>query len=291
MKSSKSVSVILPLTLLIALLSACSKDDKASSNSLGEVVEDSESGIRTTVSNSTGKNSANIAIPKDATFETIEWTDLMPEADLKALENPPDYISEIEDGSEEDVVASQLKGSAPADADPYQQALVSKEIRPEYDGRLVRIPGFIVPLEFDDQETITTFFLVPFFGACLHMPPPPPNQIIYAEFEPGLRLEALYDPFWIKGRIATTLVENDMALAAYSILVAGVEPYDEYTLSEAMEAEAEMQEYGVDDPNQEDEELEPDTEFEDEYDFDGVDPDAVAEELPDEEEADQPATE
>lgn len=160
----------------------------------------------------------------------------MPDDDLQALENPPDYLGNIEDGSEADQLNSQLKAETPASADSiasspieerYQQALISKNIRPEFDGRHVRIPGFIVPLGLDDHQTITTFFLVPFFGACIHMPPPPPNQILYAEYEPDIRLDALYDPFWINGTLSTTLVENDMATAAYSIDVSVIEPYVE----------------------------------------------------------------
>lgn len=175
-----------------------------------------------------------------ANYTLIEWTDLLPDDDLEAIENPPEYLADIEDGSENDQLASQLRVQAPSDEtspnnqtpnntssaeDRYQQALASTNIRPEFNGRNIRIPGFIVPLEFDDHQTITTFFFVPFFGACLHMPPPPPNQIIYAEYEPGIRLDALYDPFWINGTVFTALVENDMATAAYSMSVTSIEPY------------------------------------------------------------------
>ena len=93
--------------------------------------------------------------------------------------------------------------------DSYQLALVSTRIKPEMDGRAVRIPGFIVPLEFDGEQIITEFFLVPYFGACLHMPPPAPNQIIHVNYEKGLELEALYDPFWITGILSASLVKND----------------------------------------------------------------------------------
>lgn len=171
-------------------------------------------------------------------YTVVQWTDLLPDEDLEALENPPEYLNEIEDGSESDQLAGQLKAESPSgpntpgsnnDAEKrYQQALASKKIRPEYNGRHIRIPGFIVPLEFNDQQTITTFFIVPFFGACLHMPPPPPNQIIYGEYEPGMKLAALYDPFWVNGTLSTTLIENDMATAAYSINAVSIEPYDEY---------------------------------------------------------------
>lgn len=206
--------------ILGMLLFACDRQETASSTT-GSV----ESPTVKALSPSSHLKAPN-NLPESA-FEVVDWTDLMPEEDLEALRNPPDYLSEIEDGSEADQLTSQFKNSGTVAEDRYQQALVSKEIRPEFNGRHIRIPGYIVPLEFDDFQTITTFFLVPFFGACIHLPPPPPNQIIYAEFEPGIRLDALYDPFWINGTLYTTLMENDMATAAYSMAVSGIELYEE----------------------------------------------------------------
>ncbi|GAA5317518.1 MAG: DUF3299 domain-containing protein [Candidatus Pelagadaptatus aseana] len=150
----------------------------------------------------------------------------MPEEDLEALLNPPSYITDIEDGSAEDQISSQLQSTiAAAQDDRYQQALISTNIRPELDGKTVRIPGFIVPLEFNDDEVITEFFLVPFFGACIHVPPPPPNQIIHVTSQEGLKLTALYDPFWISGILSASLKENDMATSAYAIDMMNYEPY------------------------------------------------------------------
>ena len=149
---------------------------------------------------------------------TIQWTDLLPQDEVDILSNPPSYISDIEDGSPEDQIGSPKKNSIVLEMeDRYQQALVSTRIKPEMTGRAVRIPGFIVPLEFDGEQIITEFFLVPYFGACLHMPPPAPNQIIHVKYDKGLELEALYYPFWISGVLTASLVENDMATAAYAI--------------------------------------------------------------------------
>ncbi|WP_396587760.1 DUF3299 domain-containing protein [Bermanella sp. R86510] len=160
--------------------------------------------------------------------KTIKWTDLIPEQDLKALENPPAYLDEIEDGSEDDQLSGQFQSEGLFDKDdPYQQALVSTRIKPEYNNQLVRLPGFIVPLEFDDEQVVTRFFFVPFFGACIHVPPPPPNQIIYAKFDKGIQLDVLYDPFWIEGKLITELIENDVAKSAYTMNVNVIEPYVE----------------------------------------------------------------
>ena len=172
---------------------------------------------------------AELSSPKDSVtdeFQTLEWPDLIPPKILEILMNPPSYLDEIEDGSAADQIGSGLKGSAPSDSeDAYQQALVSTEINSELNGAMVRIPGFIVPLEFDDEQTVTQFFVVPYFGACLHMPPPPPNQIILVNSPQGVQLSALYDPFWVKGELRTTFQENDMATSAYSMAMLDLEPY------------------------------------------------------------------
>jgi len=93
------------------------------------------------------------------------------------------------------------------------------------DGQAIRIPGFIVPIEFDDEQTITQFFLVPFFGACIHVPPPPPNQILFVEYPEGLKVDDLYDPFWLSGVVKIALTENNMATAAYSFKMQHYEIY------------------------------------------------------------------
>ena len=178
---------------------------------------------------------ANVAADLDETvlqdtdnlvFETIEWPDLMPPEILAILLNPPEYIAEIEDGSAEDQISSQIKSSVDqSEEDAYQQALVSTDVNEDLDGAMIRIPGFVVPLEFDEEQTISQFFLVPYFGACLHMPPPPPNQIILVNAPKGIQMSALYDPFWIEGQLSTSFQENDMATSAYAMQLQRIEPY------------------------------------------------------------------
>ena len=103
---------------------------------------------------------------------------------------------------------------------------MSTRVVAEFDGERIRLPGFIVPVEFGEEEQIITkFFLAPYFGACIHVPPPPPNQIIYAEFDQGFKLESLYDPFWLSSTLSTTMTENDIARSAYALKVEQVEPY------------------------------------------------------------------
>ncbi len=160
-------------------------------------------------------------------YQELEWIDLLPQEDLDALMNPPQYIDEIVDGSEEDVLASQLSAAENELAGGrWEEALVSTRVVESLDGAAIRLPGFIVPLEFGEDERVTKFFLVPYFGACLHMPPPPPNQIVYAEFADGLELASIYNPFWLEGKLATTLTENEVARSAYYMAVDRLEPFE-----------------------------------------------------------------
>ena len=161
-------------------------------------------------------------------FKTIDWLDLMPADDLEALYNPPSYITDIEEGIFEDQASDFMQNDIMiGDDDRYQQALSSTRIVSEMDGKAIRIPGFIVPMQFDDEQNITQFFLVPFFGACIHVPPPPPNQIIFVNYPKGLKVDELYDPIWVSGILETSLVQSELATAAYSIQMQWFEVYSD----------------------------------------------------------------
>lgn len=163
-------------------------------------------------------------------YQRINWVDLLPEKDLKALENPPDYISDIEDGSPEDALSNKMlsaleQSTMPDDA--YQRALVSTDVVETFNGKAIRLPGFIVPIEMNDKQEVTEFFLVPYFGACIHLPPPPPNQIVYVTSEQGILVEDIYNAYWLEGTIATSFTENEIAQSAYSMTAETVELYTE----------------------------------------------------------------
>ena len=161
-------------------------------------------------------------------FMTVEWADLIPPEVLETLLNPPSYIAEIEDGSAEDQLTGQMKNTLAAEEeDAYLRALASIDVNPAMDGQKIRIPGFVVPLEFDEEQTISQFFLVPYFGACLHMPPPPPNQIILVDAPEGVKMTAIYEPFWLEGEVSTVITDNGMAKSAYTMQLDKLSPYGE----------------------------------------------------------------
>ena len=67
-------------------------------------------------------------------------------------------------------------------------------------GKPIKIPGFAVPLEGDDGfEYVKEFLLVPTFGACIHVPPPPPNQVIHVILDKPVYFEKLMYAVWVSG--------------------------------------------------------------------------------------------
>ena len=81
------------------------------------------------------------------------------------------------------------------------------------DGAAVKIPGYLLPLEFSDRK-ITEFLLVPWVGACIHTPPPPPNQIVHVTLDQGNGFESrsVYEPVWVAGELFTTASTKNLFL-------------------------------------------------------------------------------
>lgn len=153
---------------------------------------------------------------------TLEWTDLLPPEDLKKMEALPEITHEGGEGTGSAI--NKLNTEDPA-TQAWSEVLQSANVRAELNNKKVRLPGFIVPIEYDEQQNITAFFLVPYFGACIHVPPPPPNQIIYVTGAKGLKAEMIYNPFWIEGTLTTSAMSHDLANSAYSIQASQVSEY------------------------------------------------------------------
>ena len=96
----------------------------------------------------------------------------------------------------------------------------------DLDGLQVRLPGYVVPLDFNSKNTYDEFLLVPYFGACLHTPPPPPNQIVFVKADPGAKVESIYDPVWVEGTMKTGKFENDTGNSAYELSLSKIEVYE-----------------------------------------------------------------
>lgn len=147
----------------------------------------------------------------------LEWEDLMPEgwdpfAELEALAG-----DDVQNLSDSNARAVEL-------FDAYQEAVRSAPVVTELDGQQVRLPGFMVPLDFEGTE-ISEFLLVPYFGACIHVPPPPSNQIVYVTTVASYPMKELFDAVWVTGEISTQAFLNDVGDAGYTLQARIIEPY------------------------------------------------------------------
>jgi len=96
-----------------------------------------------------------------------------------------------------------------------QEAFDKAPVNAEMDGVEVKIPGFIVPLE-ENQGEITEFLLVPYFGACIHTPPPPANQVLHVLPKQPARFRSM-DTVWVSGKLRTVRDESMMGVSGYQL--------------------------------------------------------------------------
>jgi len=119
------------------------------------------------------------------------------------------------------------------DSDPRAMAMLerlqtiyrSAPVNAALDDTLVRLPGYIVPLE-ENQGKISEFLLVPYYGACIHTPPPPANQIVHVMPDRPAPFASM-DTVWITGRIHARKTDSSMAVSGYDMSAASVIPYVE----------------------------------------------------------------
>lgn len=133
--------------------------------------------------------------------------------------------------------ATEFKGidlSSLKDSDPRATEALEKlkklwneaPAEPSIDGRRARIAGYVLPLE-REGERVREFLLVPYFGACIHVPPPPANQIIHARSPRPLAGVAMMRPYWVYGTLTIERGETYWGVAGYRLKVKKVLPYEE----------------------------------------------------------------
>jgi hypothetical protein len=156
---------------------------------------------------------AQAAAPAGAS-RTISWDDLV----------PPDWDP-----------MKEFKGmdfGLLQDSDPRAQQLLKKlrevwdnaPTNPKLEGQAVRLPGYVVPLE-ESKDGLREFLLVPYFGACIHSPPPPANQIIHVLPTSGAKGLRSMDTVWVSGTLKTVRTDSFMGTASYRLETAKVAPY------------------------------------------------------------------
>lgn len=107
-----------------------------------------------------------------------------------------------------------------------------RKVNPLLNGQIVRLPGYLLPLEFSGKQ-VSEFLLVPWVGACIHTPPPPPNQIVHVKPEQPVAMSGMFEAVWITGQLTTGAIKKSLSLVdgsadidvGYSLKATRVEPY------------------------------------------------------------------
>lgn len=150
----------------------------------------------------------------------LGWRDLLPVTNQKVLTK---YQANSDQAFD-----VQLSLSLKAATDErYQSALYSTDVVEQVIGQRVSISGYIVPIDLNEDRSIKRFFLVPYYGACIHYPAPPPNQIIYVDLIDGFAKIMMSQAFTLTGVLEKGLFEDHQGTSAYILKVAEIEEYDE----------------------------------------------------------------
>jgi hypothetical protein len=139
----------------------------------------------------------------------IDWEKLLPPNASKPISGPP----------------APLHGYL-GESGPAAKQGGSSAVNAGLEGLTLRIPGFIVPLDVDAAGQVVEFLLVPYYGACIHVPPPPPNQIIFVKPATPIVVKDTFNAYWITGRMHVEIRDTQMASASYSMSASKVEAYE-----------------------------------------------------------------
>lgn len=156
-------------------------------------------------------------VQDSAPIQEIGWEDLMPEGE-------EERIAELY----QEQMASLYSSGGIAEGSVADKAVQigTFNVVENMDGMKVRLPGYTVPFQYGSDAAISEFLLVPYYGACLHAPPPPPNQTIFVETDDPIQLKDLSQAVWIEGTLRVKTRKSDLADTAYMIEMSGWEKYE-----------------------------------------------------------------
>ncbi len=154
-------------------------------------------------------------------YKTIDWNDLMPDPWVKEMTKDMAAMSKLsylQDSSDEATKAmSAIRKKL--DEAPIVKTQVNKK---------VRIPGYAVPLDADRSDK-REFLLVPYFGACIHTPPPPANQIVLVRPTAQSKIKKMpesMDVLWVEGELKEGRVSTGQGVSGYLLEAVSVAPYE-----------------------------------------------------------------
>lgn len=204
--------------VLSVLVTACSDE---SAKPTATTTDSKAESIATTIVNTSQPPPASQPSAKlvSSAYQEIAW---------EALELPGQGMADIMRKYQPQLDAVSDNDQAAGDQliDKLQAELNAAPINPELNGKKIKLSGFVTPLEIDEKQgKVKEFLLVPYFGACIHVPPPPVNQTLLIRPQPEhtINLEQIYSGVTVSGIITTKASTTKLAQAGYQIIEAQVE--------------------------------------------------------------------
>jgi len=152
---------------------------------------------------------ASIMLPRRgfASFREITWDDLIPAGTPYGEIVGPGTIDAVNDYWNPQYDAN------------------GQKVNTKLDGKRVRLPGYIIPFDVT-AKGVTSFMLVPYVGACIHVPPPPPNQLVFVTTRKPWPNESLWDPVWVHGALSAKPMTTQIADVGYQLAAEKIEAYE-----------------------------------------------------------------
>jgi len=140
------------------------------------------------------------------TYIDLDWEDLLPE--------------------DQSSIPSAVRNLLPHDEgmQSTRQQLPSSGVRTDWNGQIVRLRGFILPIDFSGTS-VTAFILVPYMGACVHVPPPPANQLVFVTTQTPYESNGLFEPVNVIGMFGVSSLSTHLADIGYALSADKIEPY------------------------------------------------------------------
>ncbi len=138
-------------------------------------------------------------------FIDLDWKDLVPEGQTVV----PPILQSLIDHDQAPLTSQQPE---------------SNGVRTDWNGKIVRLPGFIVPIDYSGTG-VTAFILVPFVGACVHVPPPPANQLVFVTTAEPYESSGMFEPVNVIGMFGVSSVSTQLADIAYALSADRIEPF------------------------------------------------------------------
>jgi len=212
---------ILPRLLVSALLGAAalsltvgapaSADESAGAKARAPARASASTGASNAKSKASGARAKTPAQPRQKPGEVLDldWRELLPENErsrYSAAAPPPEHGPLGEGG-------------------PPALQKQTTTVNAELANLTVRMPGFVVPLSAPRDGVVKEFFLVPYIGECIHVPPPPPNQMVHVTSTSGIPANAIHEAYWVTGKMRIETRKTPLGTATYALTAGKIELY------------------------------------------------------------------